>query len=485
MFGAHALSGCEKILSEVDERLGGGIPSEIAVPDGVEIDADFHFLNRVSFGPRPGELELLKELGQKKWLEGQLDFASIDDRLSALRTRRFESRYVSSSDCFEFRKEVLRMDLVRHTLLKAIYSKRQLLEVMVNFWSDHLNINIEKGNCVYYKTEDDINVIRKNALGKFGDLIKSSALSPAMLEYLDGKDNKKGSARDKPNENYARELMELHTLGVDGGYSQRDVYEAARCLTGWKVKEKFGKGQVYFDNNDHDQGEKLVLGVKIAGGGGPKDLDLLLQIVSNHPATALHISRKLVRHFIGDSPSESIVRELAAVFRDTGGDIKAVLQRLLNSSEMMEQRGNKVKRPFRFVVSALRALVADTFFRGELIDYLTQMGQEPFQHPTPDGYPEETLPWLGTLLWRWNFSFALCENQIPSVQIDAPGLIASLSQSESKTDSIEPSILFRYLCGRKPDLTELQAIERYQSATGKGSPLTIGLILASPAFQRY
>ncbi len=491
------LSSCERAIDEIEERTGGGLPDSLLVADSVPVDGHFHFLNRISFGPAPGDLEAIKACGKERWLRQQLNYVAIDEGPSRLRTRRFESRFLREGDLFDFRKEVLREDLVRHTLLKAIYSKRQLFEVMVSFWSDHLNINIEKGNCVYYKTVDDINVVRSHALGNFRDLIGKSAKSAAMLEYLDGKDNKKTTAQDQPNENYARELLELHTLGVDGGYSQEDVLEAARCLTGWRVKEGFGRGAVYFDPARHDDGQKLVLGTVVPAGGGMADIDRLVDIVISHPSTARHIAGKLVRHFVMDEPFDQAALRLrdnlATRFSASGGDIKSMVEELFLSDVLSEHRGNKFKRPFHFLVSSLRALGGKTLAaksgeRGQgILDYLSAMGQEPFQHPTPDGYPEERLPWLGTLLWRWNFAFALAHDQVASVKVERDRLFAAIGGDGGNKDIDDEDFnrhLFAYFVGRLPQTHELKAFRQIENA-GSDKGNLLGLVLASPAFQRF
>lgn len=484
----YLLSGCEGAISGLSDRFGYGIPESLSVADCGNIDPDFHYLNRLSFGPWPGDYEQIKKLGRVKWLANQLDFKSIDDSLSRFRTRRFESRYLSCGDCFDVKKEVLREDLVRYTLLKAVYSKRQLLEVMVNFWNDHLNINIEKGNCVYFKSYDDKDVIRRHALGNFRDLIKASCLSPCMLEYLDGKENKKSTAHDIPNENYARELLELHTLGVKGGYQQKDVLEASRCLTGWRIKEKFGRGTVFFEPKFHDNGQKVVLGVVIAEGGGAKDIDRLIDIACGHHSTSIHIATKLIKYFVTDEPPENLVSEVARQFRSSKGNIKSTLETLFSSKEFGESRGNKIKRPYRFMVSALRACGADTFIHEGVFKYLSRMGQEPFQHPTPDGYPEETLPWLGTLLWRWNFAFSLANNKIPSVKVKEKKLVTAINNS-GENEKLGSERLFQYFIGRKPTDKERSVLFDYQKESvgksGVQNAELIGLILASPAFQRY
>ncbi|HEY1084823.1 MAG TPA: DUF1800 domain-containing protein, partial [Prosthecobacter sp.] len=369
-------------------------------------------------------------------------------------------------------------------LLRAIYSRRQLLEVMVEFWSDHLNIDLEKGDCIYLKPSDDRNVIRKHALGRFQDLIRASATSPAMLVYLDGQTNKvRPGTGDRPNENYARELLELHTLGVHGGYTQEDVREAARCLSGWTFDSKrvfaLNQNESYFRPDWHDDGEKQVLGQRIPAGGGEKDVDRLVDIVCNHPSTARHIATKLCRRLVSPTPPARLVDEVSAVFSRSGGDIPSLLRTIFLSEEFMASRGRLLKRPFKFMVSALRALAADTHAEKPILEPLQRMGHGLFQYPTPDGYPDEDLPWMGTLMWRWNFALALASDKQPGCQTDLKPLSAALSPAAQQPATT--AHWFAYLTGRKPTPEEADALGSPGSPSAESGP---GLILASPAFQR-
>jgi len=486
------LTGCERLISEVDRQLGQSIPDSLSISDGQDIDPAFHLLSRAAYGPWPGDLEAVKSIGVEAWLDQQLAPEKLDDTACDLRARRFETLWHEPGTCYEYKKPVLREEITRHTLLRAVYSRRQLFEVMVGFWTDHLNINLEKGDCIYLKPSNDRLVIREHALGRFQDLIRSSATSPAMLVYLDGKENKKSNPNDVPNENYARELMELHTLGVDGGYNQQDVYEAARCLTGWRLRTGWRKGTVYFDPGMHDDGEKHVLGHTIPAGGGAADLDQVVEIVCRHPSTARHIATKLVRRFVADDEPASLVNSVAAVFAGTNGDIKSLLRTIFTSDEFKASRGVKVKRPFQFVVSALRALGADTHAHQPLIECLLKMVQGPFQYPTPDGYPEKAAPWMGTLLWRWNFALAVGSNQVPSVTAPLDKLVRALGGGI--TDAIKPARLLPYFIGRAGTRAELDALNRYMARKSLGEvdikeiseqiAELAGLALASPAFQR-
>ena len=337
------LMGCERLISSVTQQMGQSIPASLSVAEGQQIDPAFHLLSRAAYGPWPGDLDRVRTMGAEKWIEEQLAPDRIDDAACDLRARRFETIWHEPGTCYEYKKPVLREEITRHTLLRGVYSKRQLFEVMVGFWTDHLNIDLEKGDCIYLKPSDDRLVIRAHALGKFKELIRASATSPAMLVYLDGKENKKGSPGDVPNENYARELLELHTLGVDGGYTQSDVYEAARSLTGWRLRTGWRKGTVYFDANLHDDGEKRVLGQMIPAGGGAADLDRLVDIACHHPSTANHIATKLVRRFVSEDVPASLVTRVAEVFTATDGDIKSLLRTILTSDEFKAAKGLKVQ----------------------------------------------------------------------------------------------------------------------------------------------
>ncbi|MGE0129598.1 MAG: DUF1800 domain-containing protein [Blastocatellales bacterium] len=476
--GALSLAGCERVISRVSEELGQTIPEHVGAATGAEIDPAFHLLSRATYGVWPGDFDRARSMSAEAWIEEQLAPERIDDSLCDLRARRFETLHHDPGTCYEYKKQVLREEITRHTLLRAVYSQRQLFEVMAGFWTDHLNINLEKGDSIYLKPADDRAVIRAHALGKFRDLIRASAVSPAMLVYLDGKENKKTKPGDIPNENYARELLELHTLGVSGGYTQQDVYEVARCLTGWRLRTKWRKGTVYFDPASHDDGEKTVLGYRIAAGGGASDLDRVVEIVCNHPSTARHIAAKLSRKFVSENPPSALIDRVAKTFTATGGDIRAMLRDVLHSDEFKAARGAKFKRPFHFVASCLRSTGADTHAHKPLVEYLLRMGQAPFQHPTPDGYPDEAAPWLGTLLWRWNFALAIAANQVPSVKVEPKRLMNAIG-------GFSPARLLPHFVGRAGTDMELRALNDFAPGAGGSKDELIGLVLASPAFQRY
>lgn len=482
--GLAALTACDRVTSQLNQWLGETVPEQLTVPESAEIDPDFHLLSRAAFGPWPGDLERVKKMGRTAWIEEQLQPDTISDTTCDLRAERFESIYFSAGDAYEFRKPVLRDELTRHALLRAIYSRRQLFEVMVEFWTDHLNIDLEKGDCIYLKPSDDRDVIRKHALGNFHDLIRASATSPAMLVYLDGKSNKvqKGTD-DKPNENYARELMELHTMGVHGGYSQEDVREAARCLSGWTFDRSrvfaLNQGESFFKPNWHDNGPKQVLGQVIPAGGGEKDLDRLVEIVCNHPSTAKYLATKLCKRFVSQQPPQSIIDRVSSEFTRTRGNIKSLLRVIFDSEEFLASRGQLLKRPFKFVVSTLRAVAADTHADKPILEPLQRMGHGLFQYPTPDGYPDEELPWMGTLMWRWNFALALAAGKQPGARVSLQSLTKALRRDKQDPDA---SRWFQHFVGRRPTAAELEVFTA--GASGTDSKQLVGLILASPACQR-
>lgn len=444
-------------------------------PAGAQIDPISHALNRLTFGARPGDHERVKKLGPDArsaaaaFIEEQLRPERIDDAYAWRFIRRFETLNQPPGELFEYQEKLLLEELVRSTVLRAVLSERQLEAVMIQFWSDHFNIDPSKGDSQWLKTADDHRVVREHALGRFPEMLRGSALSPAMLWYLDGRENAVRRPGDKPNENYARELLELHTLGVHSGYTQQDVMEVARCLTGWTVRRRkqAGRGRVEFKRHLHDNGAKEVLGQSIPAGLGEKDLDRVLEIVSLHPATAQHLAAKLCRRFIADQPPKAAVDSVAREFIASRGEIRETLRALFAREEFWDQRGSKFKRPFHFVVSALRATEAQTDAGKQLVEYLTRMGHAPFHYPTPDGYPGEPAPWLATLLWRWHFAVALNDQRINGTRVRLPDLLKQTGGEEG---------LMAHVLGRRPTDEETRAYHD----SGKGP----ALLLASPAFQR-
>jgi len=329
-------------------------------------------------------------------------------------------------------------ELQQAKLLRAVFSEKQLQEVMVDFWFNHFNVFAGKDNARLLLTSYERDVIRPHALGKFKDLLVATAQSPAMLYYLDNflsqmempapqpKMDADGNPIPAPrrpglNENYGRELMELHTLGVDGGYTQKDVQEVARCFTGWTLSQQPNWGFV-FRPRIHDRGEKIVLGKRIAPGGGIEDGLRVLDLLSKHPSTAKFISRKLVQRFVADEPPQALVDRIAEVFTRTDGDIREVVRAILTSPEFYSPKNyqNKVKSPLELAASAIRATGAATDGAQPIIQAVARMGEPLYQYQPPTGYSEESSRWLSnaTLLERMNFAVALVGNRINGTRVD-------------------------------------------------------------------
>ncbi len=367
---------------------------------------------------------------------------------------------------------------------RAVASERQLQEVMTDFWENHFNIYAAKGAPEpYYLVDFDQNVIRPNALGKFRDLLEAVAKSPAMLFYLDNARSMADSTqptlqgqarrarppgrggfgamrfppqqkqpqqqRQRPglNENYGRELLELHTLGVDGGYTQQDVINVARAFTGWTIKPPAQGGGFIFRPQVHDAGQKVVLGHKLAGGRGMEDAEDVLDILAKSPATARFISFKLARRFVSDSPSKALVDRGAQVYLRTDGDIREVLKSIVTSPEFFSQRAfhSKVKSPFEVVVSAMRALNAAPDSTPRTAQVVAYLGQPIFGHQAPNGWPETGDAWMntGAILNRINFGMAAAGGRLPGANVRAlPALDTIRSASRDRqVDAVVATIL--------------------------------------------
>ena len=318
-------------------------------------------------------------------------------------------------------------DLLEAKLDRAVYSNRQLQEVLADFWYNHFNVFLDKGADRYLVTSYERDAIRPYVLGRFEDLLRATAQSPAMLFYLDnwesvGPQSPAGKRRQAGlNENYGRELLELHTLGVDGGYTQKDVTEVARCFTGWTIKQPQRAAEFEFNPRMHDDGEKVVLGVKIPAGGGINDGYTVLRLLAHHPATARFISRQLAIRFVADDPPASLVDRMAATFLQKNGDLRAVMKTMFDSPEFWSQGAyrSKLKSPFEMVASCLRAVNADVDFAFGLNNQLTQLGEPLYRKVEPTGYSNSGKEWLNSagLLARMNFGVALANNKIPGVKV--------------------------------------------------------------------
>ncbi len=520
-----------------------------------------HLLNRVGFGPRPGDVERVKSIGIDKYLDQQLHPDRIDDAATEARLRGFASLKMDIAEIYdkypapnEVARELgLRMpdpanqqanmppndpnapampqeeeseqrenrqkifayyaerglrppqmllqELQAQKVLRAVYSERQLQEVMTDFWFNHFNVFWGKGADRWMTTGFEMNAIRPNTLGKFEELLLATAKSPAMLFYLDNfqsmspdaqlpgrrglnrqganrraqgliggnlrnrqpennraseenremeRDGEKPNPQGRPqaannpfnrkrgiNENYAREIMELHTLGVDGGYTQKDVQEVARAFTGWTIQQPRQNGQFIFREFMHDKGEKVVLGQKI-NAGGMKDGEEVIRILARHPNTAKFISTKLVRRFVSDNPPPALVDRVAGVYTKTGGDIREMLRTIFTSEEFYSKDAYraKIKSPFELAVSAVRAMGGETVGGMQISQFIARMGQPLYLYQPPTGYPDRAEQWVntGALLERLNFGLALSANRVRGTTVDMKRVATGIEAA--KTDQV-------------------------------------------------
>ena len=489
------------LVALVAGRPEAGVPAAIPSTD----EAITHALNRLTFGPRAGDVARVKAIGLQTWIDLQLSPARIDDaaltaKLARLETLTLDSRTIQrdyAGPAMVARRERQRTnpdaappspgmrpptqpeaatagsrrsslepgraeaetdrqviaDIEEAKLLRAVYSERQLQEVLVDFWFNHFNVFAGKGATRNYLSEYEREAIRPYVLGNFRDLLEATAKSPAMLFYLDNWQNvsedsssPRGAPRRAPraqasprrgeaptptsaagarpnrgiNENYARELMELHTLGVDGGYTQADIVNVARALTGWTMRPRDGSG-TQFVTRLHDDKEKTVLGHTIKAGGGENDIERVLDILAAHPATARHLATKLAMRFVSDTPPVSLVDRAAARFTATKGDLREVVRTIVTSPEFfaVDAYRVKVKTPLDFVASALRATGADVRSALPLARELREMGMPLYFCQPPTGYDDTAATWVsaGALVSRMNFAVALGKNEIRGVRV--------------------------------------------------------------------
>ena len=527
-----------------------------------------HVLNRLGFGARPGDVAKVKALGIQKYIDSQFNFSAIDDSVAENKVKNLEIFNMTTADVFakypnpgallrqleggkqaiaaaqqnkepgimtgekmaddekkmtadeqKERRDKLQAlyreydlkpanqlvpQIAANRVLRAVYSERQLQEVMVDFWQNHFNVFSGKNAVRWYIPSYERDVLRKNALGNFKDLLVGTAQHPAMLFFLDNFESVSPNAqpanqgngklqqqlkngklpqqvRDRIkerqgltdeqldqrikraqnvgqrakrgiNENYARELMELHTMGVDSGYSQKDIVEVARAFTGWTIADARGyrkvaastiqgneeqrlarlerqagvpdgtqSGTFYFNEKWHDKDAKTVLGQKVDE-GGVKDGLKVLDILVKSPATAKFIARKLAVKFVNDNPSEALVSRVAAAFSKSNGDIKTTLKAIFTDKEFFaaENYRAKIKTPFELAVSAIRTIGADTNASPAVLAMLNKLGEVPYGYQAPTGYPDTAEDWVntGALLERLNFAVALASNQIPGTRVD-------------------------------------------------------------------
>jgi uncharacterized protein (DUF1800 family) len=404
-----------------------------------------HALSRLTFGPRPDDVEKVRRMGLSTWIDRQLMPSKIDDhaaesRLLPLPTR--PERFDSMMEARRYGRQSVEA-LSANKITRAVYSERQLEELLVDFWFNHFNVFAGKGRTGLYVVEYERDAIRPHVLGRFRDLLGATAKSPAMLFYLDnwlsadpeaaerianrrGANQAGGNGRRRGlNENYGRELLELHTLGVDGGYAQKDVIEVARAFTGWTIAPPDGgrgragraggqfqagivqDGEFRFVPALHDRGDKVVLGHTIRGGGMDEG-EQVLDILAAHPATARHIARELAQRFVSDTPPDTLVARVAKRFTETHGDLREVMRTLISAPEFFAPgtRGAKVKTPIEFVASAYRASGRELSQPRQAVRALQELGEMPYMCQPPTGYDDTADAWInaGALVARMNIA---------------------------------------------------------------------------------
>lgn len=600
-----------------------GLPVTELSPD----EAIQHALNRLAYGPRPGDVERIRQMGLARWIDQQLNPRSIDDRAVDARLNIYPTLTMSSAQLMaEYPnpkqaakaaeqakqetpqvqaaqkqaddaitamaremdgnsgaaraaaenngsmlsaggnpdtpspmklnpptpraagKDALGLDpnavpraisddskrpqrvieeLAMAKMTRAIYSDRQLQQVLDDFWFNHFNVYAGKGEVKWYLTSYERDVIQPNALGKFKDLLTATAKSPAMLFYLDNylsadpnaaarqaaeramrQQMRRGYPPTPPaqqaqkkkqerglNENYGRELMELHTLGVDGGYTQKDVTEVARCFTGWTIEKPREIAKFKFDDKVHDPAPKVVLGKKIHA-GGMKDGEQVIELLTKNPNTAKFISTKLARRFVSDTPPPALVERMAKSYQKSGGDIRAVMTTMIYSPEFWsrETYRAKVKTPYELVVSSVRALGTDVDTPMPLVQWVGRIGEPLYQCQPPTGYSDKADTWVntGALLNRLNFSLALAGNKVRGSRSDVTALLGSDSPTDPKTTLDRAVEVF--LGGAAPGTVETleKQLENPQVLQAKlDDPVkqvdlgvVTGLVLGAPEFQR-
>ena len=552
--------------------LGLSEPNRSAVPARPDDRTIVHVLNRLTFGPAPGDIERVRAMGLQAYIDQQLRPERLDDKALAARLSTFETLSQSTRELAERyflpaqmarrqrqraqaaedpsmapnadamkrdaltpeQTDAMRMErnaiseLMQAKLLRAAYSERQLEEVMVDFWFNHFNVFVGKGAVRLYVNEYEREAIRPHVLGTFHDLLKATAESPAMLFYLDNWQSsaperapaagvtddarrrsaagirpragrgrpdlmrRPGTLADLPagaqnrrrglNENYARELMELHTLGVDGGYTQKDVQEVARAFTGWTIATPRQGGSFRFEPRLHDDGEKTVLGRRIKAGGGKKDGEDVLALLAAHPSTARFISLKLARRFVADEPPAGLVDRAARRFRETGGDIREVVRAIVTSPEFFAPVAYraKVRTPLEFVVGAVRATGVELPTALPLVQAVRNLGMPLYGCQPPTGYADKAEAWVnsGALLNRMNFAVTLASGRQGHHRERTPGAAVAATTTGTPVTASGDALVKLALAG---EVSETTAATIARAATPSQA---MALVLGSPEFQR-
>jgi uncharacterized protein (DUF1800 family) len=504
-----------------------------------------HVLNRLAYGPSPASLADVHAVGVEAWVDAQLHPDTVEDAAVEAKLVHFRSLQMTTAERLaayqpevklakergldpadpETRAKLLEslplsalprqmgLELIAAKLIRATESRRQLQEVLLDFWFNHFNVAAQKGAVRWMLASYEQETLRPHLFGSFRALLGAVAHSPAMLFYLDnwtstreGFDmaalRRAGAPIPKKlaevgklglNENYARELLELHTLGVEGGYSQGDVREVARCFTGWGIEKPRQVGTFAFHPVAHDAGEKHVLGHTIPAGGGMEDGERILDLLAESPATAHFLARKLAQKFVADEPPPALVERLAATYLSTRGDLTSVYLALFRSPEFWSEQAfnHKTKTPLEFAVSAVRAFGGTTYGDAPFIKALDAMGEPLYRAQPPTGWPESATPWVnaGALVTRINFALALTTGRIPGTEVLLPKALHEATP-QAQVDALAHALLHQPL-SETTRATLLRAVghgENDVMPDGETRPLdtarVAALLLGSPEFQR-
>ncbi|HET7789798.1 MAG TPA: DUF1800 domain-containing protein [Gemmatimonadales bacterium] len=501
-------------------------------------DSALHALNRLAYGPRPGEVERVAGMGVLNWIDAQLQPDRIPDPVLAAKERAFPLLRMSRQDLADAYTAAQRArrarladsmsrtaaspadpdpaamtpevrqarrlagELQEVAVVRAALSERQLEEVMVDFWTNHFNVSLTKGADRFLLPDYVEHVIRPHALGKFRDLLIATARSPAMMFYLDnwesvapgsepprggGRRGAGGKARPQGiNENYARELLELHTLGVDGGYTQDDVINVARVLTGWGITPPRQGADFAYRDWAHDRGAKVVMGVPYPAGGGEDEGRSLLSWLASQHATMHHVSRQLCARFVADDPPDGCVDDAVAAWERSDGDIREILRAIFHGPDFWAPANlnNKVKTPLEFLVSAVRAVSADPDSTPRLAQVVARLGEPLYQHVAPDGYPERQDDWVtsGALLARMNAAVAIAAGRLPGVTVDLDSVVPPAPDPDTLLDRINARVLGGAMSAHTRSVIRDELADLRDPAARRS--FAVGLALGGPDFQK-
>jgi uncharacterized protein (DUF1800 family) len=501
-----------------------------------------HVLRRLAYGPSPQDWEEVRRVGVATWVRAQLEPERLPDDAVAAKLAGMPTLALGMEELVEryppLREQARELglpletpedrralrtmlgedalpqqvgeELMAQKLVRAVESRRQLQEVLVDFWFNHFNVSAEKGPVRWMVTSYERDALRPHVFGRFRELLGATARHPAMLFYLDNWTSVRegfeplrgqrlpglGKGPMGLNENYARELLELHTLGVDGGYTQADVREVARAFTGWSIDKPRKAPAFHFRARAHDEGEKVVLGQRLPPGGGLEDGERVLDLLARHPSTARFLATKLARKFVADEPPPALVERLAKVFLATDGDLRAVYTALFTSEEFWSDAayGAKTKTPLELVASSIRALGGTTDGGRPLARRLALMGEPLYRAPAPTGFPERAEPWVnaGALVHRLNFALALSVGRVRGTQVDVRALRPEPLPPDvgALVDALAPRLLFDALSPetRGTLVAALAPGEDDRLPDGEVRPVevrrVVGLLLGSPEFQK-